>query len=228
MQTGKRFWNLMGLVFFILVAYGLMELSDAIVARQLELKSQEQLLTRQEALIRDNHWSEDLRAVDQVRKGWMNYLPVEKSATFAKARLLSDFRDMAKEAGITNLTVSATDSEGDDKASDKAGNTTTSGSAPRTVARFGTEKNKESALPAGVQMIKLTIAGRFEPTAFNKFLKKQADAHNFAIVERLTVRGGQLELGIRYYWRLEPQIVQKIGTGTAIKQPVLESKQRML
>ena len=225
MQTGQRFWNLIGLVFFILIAYGLMELSDAIAARQLQLKSQQQLLTRQEALIKDNHWPENLRAVDQVRKGWMNYLPVEQSATFAKARLLSDFRDMAKEAGVANLTVSATDSEGTDKANEKTGDTKGSGSIPRAITRFGTDKNKESPLPTGVQMIKLTIAGRFEPAAFNKLLKKQADARNFAVIERLTVRGGQLEMGIRYYWRLEPQFV---GTGAAINKPVLDAKQGVL
>lgn len=226
MQTGKRFWNLMGLVFVILITYGLMELSDSIMARQLQLKSQQQLLTKQEVLIRDNHWPENLRAIDLVRKGWMNYLPVEKSPTFAKARLLSEFRDMAKEAGIANLTVSATDSESSDK--ENAGETTVSGSVPRPVTRFGADKNKENPLPAGVQMIKLTIAGRFDPAAFNKFLKKQTDAQNFAVVERLTVRGGQLELGIRYYWRLEPRIAHNVNTGAVINKPVVASKQGVL
>lgn len=221
MQTGKRFWQLVGFVFFILIAYGLMELSDAISARQLQLKSQQQLLSRQEALLHDNRWQANLRSVEQARKAWMAYLPWEKSPTFAKARLLSDFRDIAKEAGITNLTVSATDAEGGDKANEKAGVNATSTYAGRPVARFGSDKNKENLLPTGVQMIKLTIAGRFDPAGFNKLLKKLADTQRFSVMERVTVRGTQLELGIRYYWRLESQPAIGATTGVVKSNTVL-------
>lgn len=206
MQTGKRFWQLIGLVFFILLVYGLMELSDAVVARQTELKSQQQLLSRQETLLLDNHWPEHLRSANQVHKAWLSYLPVEKSPTFAKAHLLSDLRNIAKEAGIVNLTVTATDAEGGDKFNEKNSDKVNSAYAVRPVARFGVDKKKEDLLPADVQMIKLTIAGRFDPVAFNKLLKKQADAQRFSVVERISVRGVQLELGIRCYWRVESNL----------------------
>lgn len=223
MQTGQRFWQLIGFVFFILLVYGLLELSDAIAARQVQLKNQQQLLSRQETLLRDNRWVENLRSAEQLRQAWMNYLPTEKSPTFAKARLLSDLRNLAKEAGIANLVVTATDAEGGDKINEKTNDKTAAGSVTRPGTRFGSDKNKEDALPAGVQMIKLTIAGRFDPAAFNKLLQKQADTQRFSVIERVTVRGSQLELGIRSYWRLEPKVAAGGTTGNAMAKPALSA-----
>ncbi|MDO8178821.1 MAG: hypothetical protein Q7T62_11295 [Undibacterium sp.] len=221
MQTGKRFWQLISFVFFILIVYGLMELSDAIAARQLQLKSQQQLLSRQEALLRDNHWPENLRLADQARKAWMSYLPVEKSPTFAKARLLSDLRHIAKEAGIANLTVTATDAEGGDKASDKVGDKASAGNVARPLARFGADKNKDDLLPVGVQMIKLTLSGRFDPVAFNKLMQKQEEVQRFLVIDRVTVRGAQLELGIRSYWRIKPNALPGTSTVPVTGKPAL-------
>jgi hypothetical protein len=198
MKTGQRFWQLIGLVFGILSIYALLELSDALNARQTQLASLQQLLSRQEALLSDNHWAENLASVEQVRKAWTSYLPVEKTPTFAKARLLSDVRNFAREAGITNLMVTATDAEGGEKNNDRTN------TQARPAARFGGEKNKEEPLPKGVQMIKLTVTGRFDPAAFHKLLKKQEEAQRFSVIERVTVRGAQLELAIRCYWRLDP------------------------
>jgi hypothetical protein len=197
MKTGERFWQLIGLVFGILSIYALLELTDALNTKQTQFASVQQLLSRQEALLHDNRWTENLDSVDKVRKAWMSYLPVEKTPTFAKAHLLSDVRNFAKEAGITNLMVTATDAEGGANSDDKT-------SKVRPVARFGNEKNKDELLPAGVQMIKLTVTGRFDPAAFHKLLKKQEEAQRFSVIERVTVRGAQLELGIRCYWRLDP------------------------
>lgn len=202
MQTGKRFWQLIGFVVFILMALGLLELSDAIVARQAQLKSQKILLARQEALIRDNHWEVNLRAAEQARKAWMNYLPAEKTPTFAKAHLLSDLRNYAKEAGMFNIIVTATDAEGGDKANDKVNEKAATSISARPVPRFGADKKKDDLLPAGVQMIKLTISGRFEPATFYKFMQKLTDAQRFSVIDRVTVRGMQLELGMRCYWRV--------------------------
>lgn len=221
MQTGKRFWQLISFVFFILCVYGLMELSDAIVARQTQLKSQQQLLYRQEVLLQDNRWTEHLRSADQVRNAWLSYLPIEKSPTFAKARLLSELRNFAKEAGMTNVTVTATDAESGDGASDKVNDKAGPANVVRPAVRFGTDKKKEDLLPAGVQMIKLTIAGRFDPAAFYKFMQKQADAQRFSVVERVTVRGVQLELGIRCYWRLEPNSIRSTNSGSVASAPVV-------
>jgi hypothetical protein len=199
MKTGERFWQLIGLVFGILSIYALLELSDALNAKQTQFASVQQLLSRQEALLSDNHWAENLASVEQVRKAWTSYLPVEKTPTFAKARLLSDVRNFAKEAGITNLMVTATDAEGGEKTDDKTS------SKVRPAARFGGEKNKEEPLPKGVQMIKLTVTGRFDPAALHKLLQKQEEVQRFSAIERVTVRGAQLELGIRCYWRLDPK-----------------------
>ncbi|MFZ6749295.1 hypothetical protein [Undibacterium sp. Ren11W] len=198
MKTGERFWQLIGFVFGILSIYGLLEFSDAINAKQAQLGSLQQLLSRQEALLRDNHWTENLDSVEKVRKAWTSYLPVEKTPTFAKAHLLSDVRNFAKEAGITNLTVTATDAEGGEKTDDKTS------SKAQPAVRFAGEKKKEEPLPKGVQMIKLTVTGRFDPVAFYKLLEKQEEAQRFSVIERLTVRGAQMELGIRCYWRLDP------------------------
>lgn len=214
METGKRFWQLIGFVAFILIAYGLLELSDAITARQTQLKGLQTLLTRQETLLRDNHWNLNLREAEQARKAWMNYLPAEKTPTFAKAHLLSDLNRYAKEAGMFSIVVTATDAEGSDKANDKIGDKAAASIAPRPFPRFGVDKKKEDLLPAGVQMIKLTISGRFEPATFYKFMQKLADSQRFSVVDRVTVRGLQLEFGVRCYWRLGANVNVNTETET--------------
>lgn len=202
METGKRFWQLIGFVAFILIAYALLELSDAVAARQTQLKGLQILLARQETLLRDNHWNLNLRAAEQARKDWLAYLPVEKTPTFAKAHLLSDLNHYAKEAGMFNIIVTATDAEGGDKANDKMNDKSATSAVSRPPPRFGVEKKKEDVLPTGVQMIKLTIAGRFDPTTFYKFMQKLEDSQRFSVIDRVTVRGVQLELGVRCYWRV--------------------------
>jgi uncharacterized secreted protein with C-terminal beta-propeller domain len=214
MKSGERFWHLMGLVFGILSIYALLELSDALNVKQVQLASAQQLLSRQEALLHDNHWVENLGLVDKVRKAWMVYLPAEKTPTVAKAHLLSDVRNFAKDAGITNLIVTATDAElvekNDDRTSPKA----------RPTARFGIEKNKDELLPTGVRMIKLTVTGRFDPAAFYKLMQKQEEAQRYSVIERVTVRGAQLELSIRCYWRLDPTQSANADAGKSALLPI--------
>jgi hypothetical protein len=202
METGKRFWLLIGFVAFILVAYALLELSDAVAARQTQLKGAQTLLARQETLLNDNHWNINLRTAEQARKDWLNYLPVEKTPTFAKAHLLSDLNQYAKEAGMFNIIVTATDAEGGDTANDKMNDKSATSYVSRPPPRFGVEKKKEASLPTGVQMIKLTISGRFDPATFYKFMQKLEDSQRFSVIDRVTVRGVQLELGVRCYWRV--------------------------
>ncbi len=198
MKTGARFWQLIGLVFFILAAYGLGELSDAVVAKEKDLNNQQLLLSRQEVLLHNNNWIENLHSVENVHKAWLSYLPVENSATFAKARLLSDIRVVTKNAGFTGVSVTATEAEGGDKSTSSSGTTT----AQRQAYQFGSDKKKTDTLPAGVQMIKLTVTGRFDPASFNKLLLALEEEQRFAVIERVTIRSAQLELGIRCYWRL--------------------------
>lgn len=224
METGKRFWQLIGFVVFILISYGLLELSDAIAAKKTQLKGLQALLTRQEILLRDNHWNANLRNAEQARKAWMNFLPVEKTPTFAKAHLLSDLNRYAKEAGMFSIIVTATDAEGSDKANDKIGDKAATSIAPRPLPRFGVDKKKEDLLPTGVQMIKLTIAGRFEPATFYKFMQKLADSQRFSVVDRVTVRGLQLELGVRCYWRVAAPV--NTDTNPNSVKPSLSSEKK--
>jgi hypothetical protein len=218
MKTGERFWQLIGFVFFILFMYGLMELSDALTARQAQITNLQQLLTRQENLVRDNHWLENAKAVENIKNAWLDYLPVEKTPTFAKAHLLSEVRNFARDAKINNLIVSATDAEGGEQTGNNANTKPIAKSSSTT--RFAADKNKENVLPVGVQMIKLTISGRFDPAAFNSFLQKQADSQRFSVIERVTVRGAQLELGIRCYWRLDPANKGGSDLGKAVLPPI--------
>ena len=206
MNTGERFWQLIGMVFFILAAYGLMELVDVNAALQKQVQSQQQLLARQESLLKANHWKKDLNAVEGIQHAWMAYLPAEKTPTFAKARLLSDVRTVAKDAGVANLSVTATDSEGSDRA-EVATKSSSQKGAQASYQSIG-DKNKLDVLPSGVQMIKLTITGRFDPMAFSKLMLTLEDVQRFTIVERVTVRGAQLEIGIRCYWRVGTNVDQ--------------------
>ncbi|MCU6434934.1 hypothetical protein LPB67_14245 [Undibacterium sp. Jales W-56] len=195
MKTGERFWQLVGMVLLILVAYGLAELYDVNVAQQKQLESQRQLLLRQESLLKNNHWAANLLAVQKVQSAWMTYLPVEKSSTFAKARLLSDVRDLAKDAGIVNIAVTATDAEGGEKTDAAYGHY-----GAQTSNQSGSDKSKLDVLPSGVQVIKLTVTGRFDPAPFTKLLRSLEEVQRFTVIERVVVRGTQLEIGIRCYW----------------------------
>lgn len=199
MQTGERFWQLVGAAIFILCAYGLAELFDSNAARQKQLANQQQLLVRQQAALKESRWDQKLKEAEQVQKAWLAYLPVEKSPTFAKARLLSDVRQMAKDAGVVGVTVSALDAEG----GEKTGTALTSyGTGSSTSAQ---DKTKVSKLPSGVQMIKVTLIGRFDPAPFGRLLDVLEDTQNFTVVERVSVRGTQLEVNIRCYWHLDAQ-----------------------
>ncbi|MFZ6672751.1 hypothetical protein [Undibacterium sp. Xuan67W] len=186
------------MVMLILVAHGLAELYDANVAQQKQLESQTQLLDRQESLLKKNHWTENLLAVQKVQKAWIGFLPTEKSPTFAKARLLSDIRDLAKDAGIPSLAVTATDAEGGEKTDLSAG-----GYGTKSSYQSNADKTKLDVLPSGVQMIKLTVTGRFDPLAFTKLLHSLEEEQRFTVVERAIVRGAQMEIGIRCYWRVD-------------------------
>ncbi|MET3119126.1 hypothetical protein AAKU64_003365 [Undibacterium sp. GrIS 1.8] len=204
MKTGERFWQLVGMVMLILIIYGLTELYDLNTVQKKQLDSQNELLDRQERLLKNNQWRENLIAVQQVKKAWIEFLPTEKSPTFAKARLLSDIRDLAKGAGVPNLAVTAADAEGGDK-------TDLSPGAFKAKSTYQTngDKNKLDVLPSGVQMIKLTVTGRFDPLAFTKLLHSFEEAQRFTVVERAIVRGAQMEIGIRCYWRLDPVLAQE-------------------
>ena len=196
MNTGARFWQLVGVVVLILGGYVLAELHDAVQAKQKQLESQQQLLFRQQALLRDNRWIENRREIERIQREWLAYLPVEESATVAKAHLLSEIRAVAQQAGIQNLNVTATDAEGGQSSTSTGVAGTT-----RAPSRSGDAKAKAAQLPAGVQVIKLRVAGNFQPTAFVKLLLALEQEQQFAIIERLTVRGTQLEVGIRCYRR---------------------------
>jgi len=214
MKIGAKFWQLIGVVLFILIGYALNELSDSIEANREHLRDRILLLAKQETLLRNNHWIENLHAVEAVREAWLGSLPTENSATFVKARLLSDVRDIAKDAGLNSVRVSATDSEGGDKPS---GNTNSNSSDNQPSAYQGNRQKKGDALPSGVQMIKLNITGRFDPVAFNKLLLILKDKEQFAVIERIAVRGTQLELGLRCYWRLSTVLIPTSASPTAEK-----------
>jgi chromosome condensin MukBEF complex kleisin-like MukF subunit len=77
MQTGERFWQLVGAAIFILCAYGLAELFDSNTARQKQLANQQQLLVRQQAALKESRWDQKLKDAEQVQKAWLAYLPVE-------------------------------------------------------------------------------------------------------------------------------------------------------
>lgn len=200
MKTGARFWQLVGLVFFILGAYGLAELYDAVQAKQKQLDSQQQLALKQRALLHDNHWTANLAAIDSVRQAWLMYLPQEDSVAVAKAHMLNDMRTLAQNAGMTNLSITATEVEDNEKGSagSALGNNAHSANGFASSAR----KSEADALPAGVQLIKVKLAGRFNPAAFTQLLDALGEERWFAVIERASVRGAQMELNLRCYWRM--------------------------
>ncbi|MDP2964089.1 MAG: hypothetical protein Q8N54_15165 [Sulfurimicrobium sp.] len=190
MKTGARFWKLVGLVFLILGAYGLAELHDSVKAGDKRLVGQQQLLSKQRALLHENHWIADLESVEQVRQAWLKHLPSENTAAVAKAHLLNDIRSMAKSAGMTTLSVTATEME-----DNEAGKTPSSyGFNP------GQKKTEAETLPAGVHLIKVKIEGRFTPSTFAALMKALEEEGRPTIVERVSVRGAQMELNLRCYW----------------------------
>ncbi|MBR7794046.1 MULTISPECIES: hypothetical protein [Undibacterium] len=204
MQTGERFWQLVGAAIFILCAYSLAELFDSNAARQKQLANQQQLLVRQQAALKESRWDQKLKDAERIQKAWLAYLPAEKSATFAKARLLSDVRQLAKDAGIVGVTVSAQDAEGGEK-------------TDAALTSYGTKSAQDktkSSLPSGVQMIKVTLIGRFDPTPFGRLLDTLEDQQKFTVVERVLVRGTQLEVNIRCYWHLDAGADQSVAATT--------------
>lgn len=218
MKAGARFWQLIGLVFIILSGYALAELHDAVTAQEKQFNSLQQLLSRQQALLRDNQWIANLRSIEKIRQAWLDYLPADDSAAVAKANLLRDVRAMGKNAGAAGLTVRATDAETGEKTdySTAATGSLRPGYGSKSIAA------KSDALPLGVQLIKLQITSRFEPAAFAKLLHALKEERHSAIIERISVRGAQLELDVRYYWRLNAGNTVTI-TRKANAQPVVDA-----
>lgn len=189
MKTGARFWKLIGLVILILGAYGLAELHDSVKAKEKRLDSQQQLLSKQRALAHENHWAADLESVDLVRQAWLKHLPSENSVAVAKAHLLNDIRSMARSAGMTTLSVTATEMEDNE----------TSKAASSYGFNSSQKKIEAEVLPAGVHLIKVKIEGRFNPSAFAALMKALEEGRP-TIIERVSVRGTQMELNLRCYW----------------------------
>lgn len=190
MKTGTRFWRLIGLVILILGAYGLAEFHDSIEAGEKRLDGQHQLLSKQRALVHENHWEADLKSVDQVRQAWLKHLPSENTAAVAKAHLLNDIRSMARSAGMATLSVTATEMEDDETSK-----------APSSYGFNSSQKKSEAeTLPAGVHLIKVKIEGRFTPPAFAALMKALEEEGRSTIIERVSVRGTQMELNLRCYW----------------------------
>lgn len=215
MKTGARFWQLIGLVFIILIGYALAELHDDVTAKEMQFNSLQQLLFRQQALLRDNHWIVNLRSVEKIRQAWLDYLPDDDSAAVAKANLLRNVRAMGKNAGVAGLTVRATDAE----FGEKTNNSTAAGGSLHPGYGSKSAAAKLDTLPLGVQMIKLQVTGRFEPVAFAKLLRALKEERRSSIIERVSVRGAQLDLNMRYYWRLNTDNPVTI-TRKANAQPV--------
>ena len=190
MKTGARFWKLIGLVILILGAYGLAELHDSVKAKEKRLDSQQQLLSKQRVLLHENHWAADLESVDQVRQAWLKHLPSENTAAVAKAHLLNDIRSLARSAGMATLSVTATEMEDNETSK-----------APSSYGFNSSQKKIEAeVLPAGVHLIKVKIEGRFNPSAFAALMKALEEEGRPTIIERVSVRGTQMELNLRCYW----------------------------
>ncbi|MBI1891035.1 MAG: hypothetical protein HYS18_10335 [Burkholderiales bacterium] len=194
MKTGARFWQLIGLTFLILAWYGLAELDDAVTAKQKQLQDQRMLLTKQEDLLRDNQWKSNLADIEKVRTKWLAYIPEENSPALAKAHLLNELRSAAVNVGILNATVNATEGELEEQA-----NSSVSGSTNSAYAKAGESKAK--LLPSGLHVIKVNIVGRFDPAAFTKLVRVLEDERRFTVIERISVRGVQMDLNLRCYWR---------------------------
>lgn len=196
MKTGPRFWQLMAVVCLILGGYALAELYDAISAKQIALDAERVLLTRQEALLRDNQWGQRLLASQEIREKWLLSLPTEDTPALARAHLLSNVRTVAQDAGLAGVTVGASELEGGETAKAEA--------APTGNVGKSAGKRNINALPSGVRMTKMHISGRFEPTAFFKILRSLELGDLFAKIENITVRANQLEIDLRVYWRIKP------------------------
>jgi hypothetical protein len=199
MKTGARFWQLIGVVCLVLSAYALAELYDAVQAKQAELDNERLLLARQEDLLRDNQWTRRLHAIQKIRNEWQAYLPVEDSPALAKAHFLSTLRYTAQNAGLSGLTIGATDLEGNEQ------NSSAKAALSSTRQSEKGKAGKSAALPPGVQMTKLRITGRFEPAAFVKLLRALEQEAQFVKIDSVTVRSAQLEIGMRAYWRIKAQ-----------------------
>lgn len=193
MKTGARFWQLIGLTFLILAWYGLAELDDAVTAKQKQLQDQRMLLTKQEDLLRDNQWKSNLADIEKIRTKWLAYIPEENSPALAKAHLLNDLRSAAVNVGILNATVNATEGELEEQAGSSAASTNS--------AYAKASENKAKTLPTGLHVIKVNIVGRFDPAAFTKLIRVLEDERRFAVIERVSVRGVQMDLNLRCYWR---------------------------
>ena len=197
MQTGNRFWYLISIVAMILVIYGLLNLQDAIGAQQKQLDTQISLLQKQKKMLAGNEWIKNLKQAETAQKQWRSYLPAEKNITYAKAKLISDFRNLALDSGMTGISVNANEQDGNEKTAlasigkESGGNTLTR------------KDSKADALPDNVQMLKLSLTGRFDPIAFNKLIKRLDDANRFIVIEKVSAKGAQLEIGVRCYWQTE-------------------------
>jgi len=197
MRMGERFWQLIAVVFAILVLYGLTSLYDFNVVQQKQLLNQQQLLMKQQAMLKGNHWQSYAKDAEKLKKAWLAYLPTERSPTSAKAKLLSDIRALAQNSGIPNVVVSAGDAEGGESV--KSGNPFYA-----DKSELGSKaSSKSQSLPTQVQMIKLTINGRFDPIPFKHLIRNIDETLPFTVIDSVRVRGTQLEMGIRCYWRIE-------------------------
>ena len=216
MKTGARFWKLIGMVILILSAYGLMELFDAIKARNSQLGIQQQLLLKQRILLHDNHWVADLAAIDLVRQAWLAYLPSADSVAVAKAQLLNDMRSLAQNSGLTNLSVTATEVDENEKSNTASSYNSGLGSTSAFSSSY--KKSDTEAPPKGVHLIKVKLGGRFDPAVFTKLLRALEEGR-FTIVESASVRGTQMELNLRYYWQmnLSKAAVMPENTGASLK-----------
>lgn len=200
MKTGDRFWQLIGLVFFILGAYGLVDLYDQIKEKNNQLDRQYQILVKHQMLMQNDFWAKNLKAVNLVQKAWLSTLPLEDSVAVAKAHLLNDMRVLAKNTGAINLSITASEIEEDDNATSVDNNTVSSQN--KTSNNY--KKNEPESLPVNVHLIKVKLTGRFDPTVFTKLIHNLEESGKIITIERVSVRGPQMELNLRYYWRNNP------------------------
>jgi hypothetical protein len=197
MKTGERFWQLIGLVFFILGTYGLIDLNDQIKEKNNQLDRQYQILIKEQKLIQNNnYWVKNLKAINLVQQAWLSYLPLEDSVAVAKAHLLNDMRVLAKNTGVINLSITASETDEDNKDTSVDNNTI---SLQNETSNF--KKNEPESLPANVHLIKVKLTGNFDPTVFTKMLHALENNEKIISIERVSVRGPQMEVNLRYYWR---------------------------
>ena len=98
------------------------------------------------------------------------------------------------------MTVTATE----EVANEKSSTASDYNSSASYTDNFSSSNKKTGAntLPAGVNLIKVKLGGTFDPAAFTKLLRAIEEGGRFTIVERATVLGTQMELNLRYYWRI--------------------------